>query len=302
MRFAKLHAMGNDFLVVEATELLEGVPAERVAAMLCDRHYGAGADGLVLLAAPAPGDREADWASRIFNADGSEAEVSGNGTRCLAAYLEATGRWPAGSDTVRIATAAGVKRVRLAAGRGAEREFEMEMGVPRFASAEVPMALERPLERVVGYPLDVDGARYAVTALSVGNPHCTLFVDDLDAVDVRELGSKIERHPLFPRRVNVEFVRVEAPDRLRVRFWERGVGATLSSGTGSSAATVAAVVNGLAERAVTVETPAGPLRATWREADGVVLLSGPAELVYTGTWWNRIQDSGKNVPTLNPES
>src|SRR5262249_3450274 len=150
--------------------------------------------------------------------------------------------------------------------------------------ADVPMVLDPPRDRVVGYPLEVDGARYAVTALSVGNPHCTLFPDDLDAVDFRALGAKIERHPLFPNRVNVEFVRVEAPDRLRVLFWERGVGETLASGTGASAATVAAAANGLAGRSVTVDTAAGSFRATWRESDDVVVLAGPAELVYTGTW------------------
>lgn len=284
MKFTKLQALGNDFLIVEAPELPGGADPGRVAVALCDRHYGAGADGLVVVTPPEAAGAEADCASRIFNADGSEAEVSGNGTRCVAAYLDAVGRWPEGSDAVRIATAAGVKRVRMVAREGVARRLEMEMGVPRFASADVPMALDPPLERIVAYPLEVDGARHAVTVLSVGNPHCALFVDDLAAVDFRGLGARIERHPLFPRRVNVEFVRVETPDRIRVLFWERGVGETLSSGTGASAAAVAAIVNGFAGRAVAVETPAGTLRATWREGDGVVVLEGPAEVVYSGRW------------------
>jgi diaminopimelate epimerase len=281
LRFAKLQALGNDFLVVDAAEVPKDAPLAALARALCDRHYGAGGDGLVLVA---PGGGDADVRSRIFNSDGSEAEVSGNGTRCLGAWLDAVGRWPPGTDTVRIATAAGSKRVRLVGREGAALRLEMEMGVPRLASADVPMRLDTPLERVVGHPLEVDGARYEVTAVSVGNPHCTLFVDELEAVDFRAVGAAVERHPAFPERVNVEFVRVEARDRIRALFWERGAGETQSSGTGSTAAAVAAVLNGLADRRVTVETPAGPLEVTWREADGVAVLAGPAELVYTGTW------------------
>jgi diaminopimelate epimerase len=282
MEFAKLQARGNDFLVIVDYGNPPEVSWNDLAVAMCDRHYGAGADGLIV-ARPLAGDPDRDCVSRIFNADGGEAEVSGNGTRCLAAYLLVSGLWPAGADAVRIETVAGVKRVRLVERTEAGGLFEMEMGTPRFGSAEVPMLIEPPLERVVRYPLDVDGVTYEVTALSTGNPHCSLLLDDLDAVDFRELGPKIERHPAFPQRVNVEFVQVLAPDRIRVRFWERGAGETLSSGTGSTAATVAAAVNGLSSREVTIETPAGDLRARWRE-DDVVLLTGPAEFVYRGSW------------------
>jgi diaminopimelate epimerase len=282
MRFSKLQAMGNDFVVVEAAEIAAGVDPGRLARDVCDRHFGAGADGLVVVE-PAVGG-EADWRSRIFNADGSEAEVSGNGTRCLAAFLDAAGRWPRDAETVRIATVAGVKLVRKVAGEGTGRRFEMEMGVPSLASDAIPMRLDPPAERVVAHALDVDGIRYSVTALSVGNPHCTLFVRAFDEIDVRAVGPRIEHHPAFPNRVNVEFVRVASRDRLQARFWERGAGETLSSGTGASAALVAAVLNGVAERAATVETPAGELRVVWRASDDVVLLVGPAELVYTARW------------------
>jgi diaminopimelate epimerase len=283
MEFAKLQARGNDFLVILDDDLPKGASPNELAASICDRHYGAGADGLIVARVELGGARH-DCVSRIFNADGGEAEVSGNGTRCLAAYLLVTGRWPAGSDVVRIGTVAGVKAVRLVERRASGGLFEMEMGTPEFASDAVPMRLDPPLERVMGFPLEVDGVTYEVTALSVGNPHCSLLLDDLDAVDFREVGPKIERHPLFPQRVNVEFVQVLASDRIRVRFWERGAGETLSSGTGSSAATVAAIVNGRAGREVTVETPAGDLHTHWRESDGVVLLTGPASLVYRGQW------------------
>jgi diaminopimelate epimerase len=276
MNFAKLQACGNDFLVAVSADLPAGVEPGRVAARLCDRHYGAGADGVTLVTRTAAG-----WASRIFNADGSEAEVSGNGTRCVAAWLDRAGHWPADAEHVDIATAAGVKRVRRAGGAGL---YEMEMGVPRLASGEVPMAIDPPVERVVGYPVVVDGVEHAVTAVSVGNPHCSILLDDLDAVDFRAVGALLERHALFPERVNVEFVQVLAPDRIRARFWERGVGETLSSGTGSCAAAVASALSGRSGRSVEVETPAGPLRVTWREADGVLLLTGPAQWLYTGRW------------------
>lgn len=281
MRFAKLQALGNDFLVVDASEPRFEVALDRLAVSLCDRHFGAGADGIVIVE-PTSDREDRDCESRIFNADGSEAEISGNGTRCLAAYLDATGLWPSGSDTVRIGTAAGVKPVRLVGREGQTRHLEMEVGVPRLDSRAIPMALDPPLDRVVARPLVVDGTSHVVTAVSVGNPHCSLLVDELDPAFMREVGPKIERHALFPERVNVEFVRVEARDRIRVLFWERGAGETLSSGTGSSAATVAAILNGLVDRSVTVETPAGPLGVTWRDEDGMVLLSGPAELVYVG--------------------
>lgn len=278
MEFAKLQALGNDFVIVEAASLPSNEDLEALARRLCDRHYGIGADGLVVVDS-ATSRLDSDVATRIFNADGGEAEVSGNGTRCVAAYLESTRRWPSQADALRIATAAGVKRVR----RDGDR-YEMDMGVPKFGSADVPMAVDPPLDRVIGYPIHVGGRVYAATVTSVGNPHCTLFFESLDDVDVRSIGPLVERHPLFPNRVNVEFVEVVAEDRIRARFWERGAGETLSSGTGSTAAAVAAIVNGLVGRRATVATPAGELTVTWREADESVLLAGPAALVYTGVW------------------
>lgn len=282
MNFTKLHALGNDFIVVDARETPSGASLDRLAHALCDRHFGAGADGVVFTW-PEPG-ADFDCRSRIFNADGSEAEVSGNGTRCLAAWLDANGLWPEDRADARIETLAGVKRIRLLERDGATRRFEMEMGVPRFASADVPMQLDPPRERVVDYPLDVDGVTHLVTALSVGNPHCSLLVDDLDAIDFRALGARIERHPLFPQRTNVEFVEATGPNRIAVLLWERGVGETLSSGTGASAATVAAIVGGRVASPVTIETAAGELYATWTGACEPLVLAGPATIVYTGDW------------------
>jgi diaminopimelate epimerase len=285
MKFTKLQALGNDFLVVASSEVPASADRAALAVRLCDRHFGAGADGVVF-ASPAPGV-DVDVVSRIYNADGGEAEVSGNGTRCLAAWLDATGAWPVDRDELRIGTAAGTKRVRRAGQQGSQMLYEADMGSPRFVSAAIPMRLDPPAASVVDYPLDVAGSKLAITALSMGNPHCTVLVASLGDVDVSGLGAAIERHDAFPERVNVEFATVLAPDRLRVLFWERGVGATLSSGTGSCAAVVAASLSGRCNRAVDVETLAGVLRVVWDADDGRVRLTGPSELLYEARWLAR---------------
>ncbi len=279
-----MQALGNDFVIVEAAALDSVRDLGELTREMCDRHFGAGADGLVVVDSKGRGGT-ARWSSRIFNSDGGEAEVSGNGTRCVAAYVAASGRWPRDAEAIAIETLAGVKLVRrVEREEGAQHLLEMEMGVPALASGSVPITIEPPMDRVVGYELALAEARFPVTAISVGNPHCSVFVADVGSVDIRLLGPSIEHHPLFPQRVNVEFVEVVDRTRLRVVFWERGAGETLSSGTGATAATVAAVLNGLAERSVTVETPAGDLHVTWSERDGIVRLAGPAELVYAGVW------------------
>lgn len=285
MRFSKLQAMGNDFLVVDQNDLGANVDLGRLAVAVCDRHFGAGADGIVVISDV--GGDVMDVRSRIFNADGSEAEVSGNGTRCVAAYLAMEGRWPQDRRDLRVGTMAGVKLLRLVDLRGVEASIEMDMGRPGFSSAGVPMALHPGLDVVVEYPIEIGGETWLVTATSMGNPHCTVFVDDLDAIDFRGVGAAIERHSLFPNRTNVEFVQPLSSDRIRALFWERGVGATLSSGTGSSAAAVASALNNKTTRRVHVETPAGTLVVDWRLTDDHVLLTGPAQIVYRGDWVQR---------------
>ena len=285
IRFTKLQGMGNDFLVVEVADVASptsghagGAPAE-LAIKLCNRNYAAGADGLVFFA-PSH-DAGADFESRIFNSDGSEAGVSGNGTRCLAAYLYHAGLWS--EPDIRIDTAAGVKRGRLVSRQGARFEFEFDMGKPDLSSGAVPMALDRPLDRVVRYPLHLGGDMLEVTCLSMGNPQCVIFVRDLEAVNLAEIGPLLEHHPVFPDRANVEFARVVSRDEIEIRIWERGAGHTLSSGTGSCASAVAAVLNGLADRSVTVRTEGGALRVIWRDDDSVALTAS-AEVIYEGRW------------------
>jgi diaminopimelate epimerase len=271
--------MGNDFLVVEVDDVSALPDAGRLARDMCHRNYGAGADGLIFVAKTQ--SAAADFDSRIFNSDGSEAGVSGNGTRCVAAYVYFKQLWHDGE--VRIHTAAGIKHGRLVAQNGGRFEFEFDMGEPRLNSEEVPMLLDFPLEHVVRYPLHLGGDMIEVTCLSMGNPQCLIFVSDLERVNLAELGPLLEHHPLFPDRANIEFVRVVSRDEIEIRIWERGAGHTLSSGTGSCASAVAAALNGYTNRAVRVMTEGGPLHVNWRE-DNRVALTGAAEVIYEGRW------------------
>lgn len=278
MHFTKLEALGNDFLLVESRDVPDASDLAVLSRQMCCRNLGAGADGILVLSPPDTSD--SDVATRIFNADGSEAEVSGNGTRCVAAYLDGLGRWPAEGVDLRVATSAGVKRLR----RLGESLFQMEMGIPKFRSGDVPFTGRAADELAVDVALDVSGRAWTVTVASIGNPHCSIFVDDPDAIDWRSVGAAIETHPAFPNRVNVEFIRVTSRNEIDVRFWERGVGETQSSGTGATAATVAAIATGRVDRSVSVRTAAGNLSVSWPDDQASVFLVGPARSVYRGEW------------------
>jgi diaminopimelate epimerase len=281
MIFHKFQALGNDFLIVRESAL-RGVidDFEVFSKQICDRHFGAGADGVEVLL-DSPRVDGADYEVRLFNADGGETPISGNGTRCVAAYLYLIEKWE--RPEVRIATGAGVKVLRPVARSGSSMVFEAEMGSPRFASDEIPVITATRLDRVIGQRLDVDGHSVEFTATSMGNPHCSVFVDDFESVDWRALGPKIETHADFPERTNVEFIRLINRDEIDVRFWERGVGETLASGTGACGAALAAIINGLAAAKVKVITAAGALIVEWRD-DGMIVQTGEASVVYRGEW------------------
>lgn len=280
MHFTKFHGQGNDFLLLEATEfaLAAASPEAQVGLVqaLCNRHYGAGADGVITLERDLTGT--ADFRMRLWNADGSQAEMSGNGVRCAAAYAYFTGQWTA--LVMRIATDAGVKTIQHQGREGKAFWLEVDIGVPRLQAQEIPVLLDLP-SPLVEIPIQAGHREIRATLTSMGNPHCSLFVETLDLAEVLELGPQLERHPLFPARTNVEFIQVISPDRLRVLFWERGAGHTLSSGTGSCASSVAAMLSGKVNRIVTVETEAGELQIRWPE-NGSVVLTGPACFVYQG--------------------
>jgi len=279
-RFTKFHGYGNDYIVFEADQLAEVNDLGDFARRICNRHYGAGADGIAIATASAK--ETADFQVRIFNPDGSEAGMSGNGTRCAASYLFYHQLWS--NDILRLETRNGIKRYHLLE-RDGERSFlfRSELGQPRLDGASIPMITNEALDSVIDYPLEVGNETLPVTALQMGNPNCCVFVDDFDSIDWRRLGPLIEHHPRFPERTNVIFVRIRDRGNLEERLWERGVGETESSGTCSCAAVVASVIRGLTDRRVTVHAPGGLLPIEWRE-DGEVVLTGRAEVIYTGEW------------------
>jgi diaminopimelate epimerase len=274
MRFVKAHGLGNDFILV-AREL---APAEasRWAVRLCDRHRGIGGDGVVLHARTPGG-----VSFRLLNADGLPGEISGNGVRCLAALALRSGWAPARHS---VETVVGAKAVEVSALGPAVYRVATDLGPPGLASADVPVALEPPAPAVVDHPLEAAGRTVRVTATSMGNPHCAVFLDEpADDTLLASLGPALERHPLFPRRTNVELVTVLSPTEIRVRFWERGVGYTTASGTGAASAVVASVLTGRTGRQVRTVCDGGSLEVEWPEG-GSVRQTGEAEILYEGDW------------------
>jgi len=278
--FTKFHGFGNDYIVIESEDLAGVADLGEFARRICNRHYGAGADGIAVISRE--DEESADFRVRIFNPDGSEAGLSGNGTRCAAAYVYYKKLWT--HDELCLSTRSGIKRYFLVEQASPVKYiFDSELGQPGFASESIPMLTDPPLVKVIDYPLAVDGVLLNVTALQMGNPNCCIFVDAFEALDWRRLGRAIENHQQFPDRTNVVFVRVEDRQTIELRIWERGVGETTASGTCSCAAAVAAMINGKTERSIDVLMPGGRARIQWRE-DGEVVINAPAELIYAGDW------------------
>jgi diaminopimelate epimerase len=275
LRFTKMHGLGNDYIFVNGmSERLPRVSLPRLARALSDRHFGIGADGLILVLP----SRSAQFRMQVFNADGSEAEMCGNGIRMFARYVYEHGLTR--DRELAVETLAGVIRPRLMVRGGRVASVRVDMGEPRLERSEIPMR-GKP-GRVIGEALRVDGERYEVTAVSMGNPHCVIFVKEVAEFPVARVGPAIERHRAFPRRTNVEFVQVLGRSALRMRVWERGAGETLACGTGACATLVAAVLNGKADRKATVHLPGGDLKIEWRASDNRVYMTGPAEEVFSG--------------------
>ncbi|MCK8817970.1 diaminopimelate epimerase [Natroniella sulfidigena] len=278
MQFTKMHGLGNDFILINQLEKKISNP-EQLAQKMCDRHFGVGADGLVLVL-PAKKD-EADFRMRIFNPDGSEPEMCGNAIRCFTKYLYERGLTE--QTKIKVETLAGVIIPELIIENNKVEAVKVDMGQPRLKSQEIPMAGSEQ-EQVVKQPLEVDGQEYEMTAVSMGNPHCVIFVDQVDEFPVSEVGPLIEEHPLFPAKTNVEFIEVVNSGELKMRVWERGAGVTLACGTGACASTVAAILNGLTDREVVVHLLGGDLLIEWAEDNNRVYMVGPAEEVFVGEW------------------
>ena len=295
-QFSKVQGLGNDFLLLDArtpplAEAVAALGAERVR-RLCDRRFGIGADGVILALAP---EAEGDLRMRIFNADGSEPEMCGNGIRCLARFLADLDGAAAGHRW-RVETLAGMIVPELQA----DGTVRVDMGPPFLDPAAVPTTLAVGPCGLPQGELEARGQRFAVAAAGMGNPHLVIPVADVEAIDLEGLGAVLEVHPAFPARTNVHFVQVLAPDRLRMRVWERGAGPTLACGTGACATLVACHRLGLCEREARVELPGGPLRIEWDTAADRVWMTGPAEPVFTArpapALWDEDGDEAACIP------
>ncbi|NET05924.1 MAG: diaminopimelate epimerase [Symploca sp. SIO2B6] len=278
VEFTKYHGLGNDFILIDNRTQSEPMILSEQAVQMCDRNFGIGADGVIFAL---PGINGTDYTMRIFNSDGSEPEMCGNGIRCLAKFLwdleTAEGQTPS-KNQYHIHTLAGVMVPKLET----DGRVKVDMGMPQLLAAQIPTTLAAADQKVINTPIEVAAATWNVTCVSMGNPHCITFVEDAEAIPLETLGPQFESHPAFPQRTNTEFIEVVRPDYLKMRVWERGAGATLACGTGACAVVVAGVLAGKSNRVCTVELPGGNLEIEWSDVDQRVYMKGPAEKVFTG--------------------
>jgi diaminopimelate epimerase len=270
--FVKMHGIGNDYVYVDCFAHRVADPVA-LARRISPRRTGIGSDGLILIC---PSDT-ADCRMEMYNADGSRGEMCGNGIRCVGKYVAEHGLSDA--NPLRVDTDAGIKKLYLESHNGVVDRVTVDMGAPVLDGPRIPVAAEG---RVIDAPLEVAGREYRITCVSTGNPHCVLFLPEVEGLDLERLGPKFEHHPFFPRRVNTEFVRVDGPRALRMRVWERGSGETAACGTGACATLVAAVLTDRAERRATLHLNGGDLDIEWRAADDHIYMAGPAAEAFRG--------------------
>jgi diaminopimelate epimerase len=274
IEFTKYHGLGNDFILIDNRSSSQPLLTPGEAVKWCDRHFGIGADGVIFAL---PGQDGIDYTMRIFNSDGSEPEMCGNGIRCFARFVaeleEATE-----TRSYQIQTLAGVITPKLES----NGLVTVDMGEPRLLAAEIPTTLGSPDQKIVDYPLEIAGQTWQVTCVSMGNPHCITFVDDVAAIPLATLGPQFECHAAFPKKINTEFIQVTQSNYLKMRVWERGAGITLACGTGACASLVAGVLTGRCDRHATLELPGGCLQIEWSENNNHLYMTGPAEKVFVG--------------------
>ena len=276
MKFTKMQGLGNDYVYVNCfEEKIENPPA--VARYVSDRHFGIGSDGLIMINP----SEVADFEMEMYNADGSRAEMCGNGIRCVGKYVYDYGLTD--KTQISVETLAGIKHLDLTVENGKVTLVKVDMGQPVFEPDRIPVKAEGSM--VVNEPLEVDGKEYRMTCISMGNPHAVIFVDqDVRELPLEEIGPSFENHERFPKRINTEFVRVIDRHTAQMRVWERGSGETLACGTGTCAAAVACVLNGLTEDEVTVHLLGGDLYIKWDRKKNTIYMTGPAEIVFEGEW------------------
>lgn len=274
MKFTKMQGIGNDYVYVNCFEETVADP-ERVSEIISDRHFGIGADGLVLIM---PSDK-ADFRMRMFNADGSEGNMCGNATRCIGKFVY--DNHLTDKTNITLETRSGIKKLTLYPENGKVKTVLVDMGKAVLKPADIPMNVSG--DTFINKPITVDGKEVFITAVSMGNPHAVTYVDDVDSLELEKIGPSFENHPLFPERVNTEFIKILDESTMQMRVWERGSGETWACGTGACAATAASVLNGYFPhyKEITVKLRGGDLFITYK-SDGTVLMRGPAETVFTG--------------------
>lgn len=273
LKFTKMHGLGNDYIYINGFEEQIENPGE-LSKKISDRHFGIGSDGLVLIL---PSDT-CDFRMRMFNNDGSEAEMCGNASRCIAKYVYDFGLTT--KKEITLETLAGVKTLKMEVVKGKVERVTVNMGQPILNAKEIPAISDK--EIVIDEPIEVDGQEYRVTCVSMGNPHAITFVKDVENFDVHGVGIKIENHEMFPKRINTEFAEIIDRNTIKMRVWERGSGETLACGTGASATLVAAVLNDLSQRKAKLILLGGDLEIEWNEKDNNVYMTGPATTVFQG--------------------
>jgi diaminopimelate epimerase len=276
IEFVKYQGLGNDFILVDNRASSELIVSPDQAIKLCDRHFGIGADGVIFAL---PGLEGTDYTMRIINSDGSEPEMCGNGIRCLAGFIADLEGNRDKEVQYNIHTLAGVISPQLLP----DGQVKVDMGLPKLLAKEIPTTLSSPEQKVINEPLEVAGKTWLVTCVSMGNPHCITFVEDIAAIDLAVIGTQFEHHPAFLQKTNTEFIQIVGRDRLKMRVWERGAGITLACGTGACAALVAGVLTGKCDRTATVELPGGDLLIEWSEPDQRLYMTGAQERVFAGT-------------------
>ncbi len=278
MRFTKMHGAGNDYVYINCFNENVDDP-EAIAREISDRHFGVGSDGLILVG---PSDM-GDVRMRMFNADGSESEMCGNGVRCVAKLAHEAGICQ--SNPIRVETGAGVMEISMVLDEAdSVTAATVNMGEPILEAERIPVNIPQGQSKIIELPIRTPKHAFLTTCVSMGNPHAVIYTADASKIPLEEVGPQLEHHPMFPARINVHFVQIHSPDEVTVRTWERGSGITLACGTGASAVCVAGVLTGKTGRSITAHLPGGDLQLEWRQSDNCVYMTGPAVEVFSGQW------------------
>ena len=279
MKFTKMHGCGNDYIYINGfTEKVAQEDKPELVRRLSDRHFGIGGDGAIFINP----STEADFEMEMYNADGSRAEMCGNGIRCVAKYVYDKGL--TNKTDISVISCGGVKYLQLFLEDGKVDTVKVNMGTPELVPERIPVVCEAARESIIDEPVFVQGQEYKMTCVSMGNPHAVIFMDNVTDLKIEKIGPYFENHERFPKRINTEFVKVLDRQNVQMRVWERGTGETLACGTGCCATVVACILNGLTDELVTVKLLGGEIRVTWDRESNLVYMSGPAVTVFEGEW------------------